>query len=101
MVARVRVDVVALRWRKDEDAFAADELREKLSPPTLEGWSFSRATLEQGASTTLYCSLMPHEALDGAFFSDCKSAATSPLVTDDACEALWELSRELCAHHLH
>ena len=52
--------------------------------------------LEQGASTTVYCSLAPHDALEGEFFSDCQRAPRSALATDAACEALWELSSALC-----
>lgn len=52
--------------------------------------------LQQGASTTLYCSLAPHESLEGEFFSDCGRAKRSNLATDTACELLWQLSLELC-----
>lgn len=51
---------------------------------------------EQGASTTLYCSLVPHEQLEGGFFSDCKPQTMSKLVTDAACNALWDASRAWC-----
>ena len=56
--------------------------------------------LDQGAATTLYCCVAPHEALGGKFFSDCAEAACSPLATDAACDALWEFSLALCAKHL-
>ena len=56
--------------------------------------------LEQGAATSIYCCLAPHGALGGAFYSDCRQAACSPLVTDEACEVLWDYSLSLCASHL-
>lgn len=56
--------------------------------------------MQQAASTTLFCSLAPHEALQGGFFNDCKPLAMSPLATDAAADALWELSAELCKPYL-
>ena len=56
--------------------------------------------LEQGASTTLYCSLAPHESLKGDFFSDCQRVKMSKLATDKACEVLWDVSCDLCKGRL-
>ena len=52
--------------------------------------------MDQGSSTTLACCLAPHASLGGRFFADCKPAFRSKLVDDDAAEALWALSAELC-----
>ena len=56
--------------------------------------------LEQGAATTILCTLAPHDDLGGAFYSDCGQVACSALVTEEACEALWRLSVELCGLYL-
>ena len=56
--------------------------------------------LEQGAATTILCTLAPQADLGGAFYSDCKQVACSALVTEEACEALWRLSVELCGSYL-
>ena len=52
--------------------------------------------MDQGSSTTLACCLAPHASLGGRFFADCKPTFRSKLVDDDAAEALWALSAELC-----
>ena len=56
--------------------------------------------LQQGASTTVFCTLCPRGALGGAFFADCAPAACSRLVTDQACEVLWQFSCSLLAPYL-
>ena len=52
--------------------------------------------LEQGAATSILCTLAPHADLGGAFFSDCERVKCSTLVTEEAAEALWQLSLDLC-----
>jgi hypothetical protein len=56
--------------------------------------------LQQGASTTVFCTLCEHASLSGAFYADCKQVACSRLATDEACEALWQLSCSLLAPYL-
>jgi NAD(P)-dependent dehydrogenase (short-subunit alcohol dehydrogenase family) len=62
---------------------------------TLGSW-FSKS-LNQGASTTLFCVLLPHHTLEGLYFCDCKPKPCSKLATDKAADVLWELSQELVA----
>lgn len=64
--------------------------------------SFWTKDVNQGASTSLYCALCPHDQLQGRYFSDCAPAlaATSPKVLGEtgkeACTTLWSLSEDLC-----
>lgn len=53
-------------------------------------------SMSQGASTTLLCALMPHDKLQGLFFSDCQEKSISRIATNpEVAELHWQLSQEL------
>merc|ERR1711865_295595 len=53
-------------------------------------------SMSQGSSTTLFCALMPHDKLQGLFFSDCNEKSISKIATSsEAAELHWQLSQEL------
>jgi WW domain-containing oxidoreductase len=66
-------------------------------------WILSPFTksINQGCSTTIACSLMPSQELDGRYFCDCSPKEARPLAQDRvAQEVLWELSEELVKDYL-
>lgn len=56
--------------------------------------------VDQGSSTTMLCCLAPHPGLQGRYYQDCHPRDMCPLVTEKACDVLWDLSLELCKPHL-
>ena len=48
----------------------------------------------------VFCTLCDHASLSGAFYADCAQVKCSPLVTEAACEALWQFSCSLLAPYL-
>jgi retinol dehydrogenase 12 len=52
-------------------------------------------TIEQGASTSLYCATAPESALvSGAFYDNCAERAPSPVATPDLAARLWQHSED-------
>ena len=58
--------------------------------------SWFTKTLNQGASTSVLCCLLPSEELQGQYFSDCGVKTASAIAQDDvAQDVLWEASEQL------
>jgi NAD(P)-dependent dehydrogenase (short-subunit alcohol dehydrogenase family) len=58
--------------------------------------SWFTKSINQGASTTLYCCLVPWEVLQGKYYSDCVATEPSAVVKNEVAQrVLWELSEEL------
>ncbi len=54
--------------------------------------SWFTKSVNQGASTTMYCLLAESEAVAGKYHSHCHAVKTSKLVTPEAASVMWELS---------
>ena len=54
-------------------------------------------SVDQGAATTVYCTLCPAGELRGAYFDCCRQANKSRLATPAAEDVLWGLSEDLLA----
>lgn len=53
-------------------------------------------TPKHGAQTSIYCAIAPElEGVSGKYYSNCKTAWTSPLVNDKNASRLWRVSEEL------
>lgn len=57
--------------------------------------SWFTKSVNQGASTTIYCALLPQGSLQGQYFDNCSTKAKSRRATDSAAESLWQVSEEL------
>ena len=52
-------------------------------------------SVDQGAATSVFCTLADADALAGKYINCCAPQKESSLVTDDAAELLWEISEEI------
>ena len=59
-------------------------------------WFFTKSEV-QGAQTSLYCALMPHQKLEnGKYYNDCKVGKTRGITHDTTLmKELWEISKEM------
>ncbi|GBG32639.1 WW domain-containing oxidoreductase [Hondaea fermentalgiana] len=57
--------------------------------------SFFTKSVNQGTSTTMYCSLAPHDSLQGQYYDNCAPKRESKRATSTAAKVLWDLSEEL------
>ena len=63
--------------------------------------SWFAKSVDQGASTTVMCCLMPASELKGQYFNDCAVFAPSPLAQDENVQSFaWALTDELLRAHL-
>jgi len=52
-------------------------------------------SVNQGTSTTMYCTLADADKVAGLYFSNCNAKEVSKLVTKEAAEIMWALSQDL------
>ena len=52
-------------------------------------------SVDQGAATSLFCTLYPAGSLAGKYFNCCKPQKESKLATKAAADILWDISEEI------